>query len=294
MYTNSTGSCNVDIGNQTLFLNSGGSSNTAVGAEAASFSMSGANNTALGFRAMQTATTASFATAVGSNSLINTLNGGNTALGYAAGAGFANGTNSTFIGYNSDASAAGYSNSTCLGYNSRVTASNQVRLGNSSVSSIGGIQDWSNISDGRIKRNIKENVHGLDFIMKLRPVTYTLDLNAIDAILFADGQAVTDKDGNIIPGREESAEMIEAKNTQSKIRHSGFIAQEVEAITKETNFDFSGVDKPGNEKDLYGLRYGEFVVPVIKAIQEQQEIIKSQQQKIDELLRRLEVLENRK
>jgi hypothetical protein len=33
-------------------------------------------------------------------------------------------------------------------------------------------------------------------------------------------------------------------------------------------FDFSGVEKPKNEKDLYGLRYAEFVVPLVKAVQE--------------------------
>ena len=34
------------------------------------------------------------------------------------------------------------------------------------------------------------------------------------------------------------------------------------------NYDFSGVDAPKNNKDLYGLRYAEFVVPLVKAVQE--------------------------
>ena len=29
-----------------------------------------------------------------------------------------------------------------------------------------------------------------------------------------------------------------------------------------------GVDAPQNEHDLYGLRYAEFVVPLVKAVQE--------------------------
>jgi hypothetical protein len=48
------------------------------------------------------------------------------------------------------------------------------------------------------------------------------------------------------------------------------------------NYDFSGVDKPKNENDLYGLRYAEFVVPLVKAIQEQQKIIEKQQQQIED------------
>ena len=38
-------------------------------------------------------------------------------------------------------------------------------------------------------------------------------------------------------------------------------------------YDFSGVDKPKNDKDFYGLRYAEFTVPLVKAVQEQQQII---------------------
>ena len=38
-------------------------------------------------------------------------------------------------------------------------------------------------------------------------------------------------------------------------------------------FDFDGVSAPENETDLYGIRYAEFVVPLVKAMQEQQEMI---------------------
>ena len=54
---------------------------------------------------------------------------------------------------------------------------------------------------------------------------------------------------------------------------TGFIAQEVETAAKATGFDFSGVDKPRNEFGVYGLRYAEFVVPLVKAMQEQQQMI---------------------
>ena len=59
----------------------------------------------------------------------------------------------------------------------------------------------------------------------------------------------------------------------SSIVRTGFIAQEVEAAAKKVGFDFDGVSTPENETDLYGIRYAEFVVPLVKAMQEQQEMI---------------------
>jgi len=52
--------------------------------------------------------------------------------------------------------------------------------GNSSVSSIGGQVDWSTLSDGRFKKDVKEIESGLDFILSLRPATYTVDKQAIN------------------------------------------------------------------------------------------------------------------
>src|SRR6185436_8786135 len=43
---------------------------------------------------------------------------------------------------------------------------------------------------------------------------------------------------------------------------------DVEKAAKELNYDFSGVDAAKNEKGLYGIRYSDFVVPLVKAVQE--------------------------
>src|SRR6476659_8758404 len=51
-------------------------------------------------------------------------------------------------------------------------------------------------------------------------------------------------------------------------KHTGFIAQEVEQAAGKLHYEFSGVDKPKTSDDLYGLRYDEFVVPLVKAVQE--------------------------
>ena len=44
---------------------------------------------------------------------------------------------------------------------------------------LAGYAGWTNFSDGRYKLAVNENVKGLDFVMKLRPVTYRLDMNRL-------------------------------------------------------------------------------------------------------------------
>jgi len=86
----------------------------------------------------------------------------------------------------------------------------------------------------------------------------------------------------------------EANATPSSIdsiSFTGFIAQEVEIAADNCNYDFSGVKKPKTDKDLYGLSYSEFVVPLVKAVQEQQEIINAQQKALELLEKRIAELE---
>ena len=55
-----------------------------------------------------------------------------------------------------------------------------------------------------------------------------------------------------------------------KIRITGFIAQEVNTAAQEVGYDFNGISRPTSERGLYGLNYTQFVMPLIKAVQEQQ------------------------
>ena len=68
-----------------------------------------------------------------------------------------------------------------------------------------------------------------------------------------------------------------------QVLYTGFVAQDVEKAAKSLNYNFSGVDAPKNDKDLYGLRYAEFVVPLVKAVQEQQVLIETLQKEINRL-----------
>ena len=55
---------------------------------------------------------------------------------------------------------------------------------------------------------------------------------------------------------EQKTVYQQSLNRAALHRESGFIAQEVEESAMRTRFTFSGVDKPTNDKALYGLRYG--------------------------------------
>jgi hypothetical protein len=253
LYLNSSGTLNTANGVYALIFNTVGSNNTATGSNAMHFNDSGNDNTADGVMALFSNSTGGSNTATGNAALFsNTEGSNNTAHGYYALVSNNTGSNNTAIGYAAGPNAGNYSNSTAVGNGAVTTAGDQVRIGNSSVASIGGFQAWSNISDQRVKRDIQEKVPGLEFINKLRPVIYHLDVNAIDGFLK-------------VP---ENRRTTNAANAQAAVLHTGLIAQEVEKAATDLGYDFSGVDKPKNKEDLYGLRYAEFTVPLIKAVQE--------------------------
>src|SRR5260221_9699427 len=100
---------------------------------------------------------------------------GNTASGRIALYNNITGNNNSAFGCNSGTISSSFSNTSAMGYNTQTTASDQVRIG-TAVTSIGGPQNWTNTSDGRIKFDVKENIPGLKFISLLRPVTYNKSL----------------------------------------------------------------------------------------------------------------------
>ncbi|MGI8952476.1 MAG: tail fiber domain-containing protein [Chitinophagaceae bacterium] len=295
LYANTTGCGNTANGKDALYGNSTGYSNTANGAGALVNNTTGGNNTANGTYALSANTTGYYNTAVGSFALdATTASDFNTSVGYNAGSIHNNGWNNVFLGANTNVNSAGFYNVIAIGQDVTCTASSQARIGNAATNSIGGYANWTNISDGRVKRNIKQNVPGLQFINMLQPITYNLDLTAADNIVQAQRK---DSAGKIIP---LSNIEITARKAKEQIVYTGFVAQDVEKAAKSMNYDFSGVDAAKNSKDLYGLRYSEFVVPLVKAVQElsvQNDLLKqnnaSQQMQIDELKSMVQALANK-
>jgi hypothetical protein len=272
LVTNSAGNFNVAVGHEALFNNTA-QSLTAVGYQVLYNNSTGIRNAAFGEKAMFGNTSGQDNVGIGASTLFSTTASNyNTAIGPAAGGLFNHGSFNTFVGHSATANGAGYTNSTALGDNTLVTGSNMVRIGNG-VSSIGGPQNWSNTSDARIKTNVRSDIPGLAFIKLLKPVSYNKSYSKENEIK-----------GTINPPP------LAADNNYETTRYSGFLAQEVEAAAKEIGYDFSGVDKPKNEKDLYSLRYSDFVVPLVKAVQEQQTMIEEQMKMIKELQQQNEIL----
>ncbi|WP_276370689.1 tail fiber domain-containing protein [Chryseolinea sp. H1M3-3] len=268
------GNKNTAVGASALVSNRGGG-NTAVGYLALGNNGRGGGNVAMGNNAAQRIALGVQNTAIGSDAMSEYTSGWwNTAVGAGA-LRFGSGSNNVAVGTGSGMTdGSNFENTTAIGAGSTVTASNQVRIGNSSVTSIGGQVSWATLSDGRFKRDIKEDVSGLEFIRQLRPVSYAVDYNAFDKFLR-------------VP---DSLRSQRAKSRQKVVRQTGFVAQEVESLVKKTGYTFAGVEAPKNENDHYSIRYAEFVVPLVKAVQEltekmeaQEKVVEDQQQMIQTL-----------
>jgi len=268
--------------------------NTGIGVGALSATTQ-QNETGVGFHAGYSTTGGYWSTYIGSDAAENETLGYNSVIvGKSA---FCNGTSSstlysgllaiggsaflstttynaegiTGIGYsvNSNTTVIDGGNQTIIGTNISFSGSiiNFVQLGNTSTSSIGGQVDWTNRSDKRIKENIREDVPGLAFIEKLKPISYTFNLGKQDAIT-----------GNKA-GKDPSS--IESRKLAGAKIHTGFAAQDVEEVLDSLGYDFDGLVKPQNGKDLYSLSYGLFTVPLVKAVQEQQATLHNQENEID-------------
>lgn len=288
LWATSTGSSNSALGEGALQANNSGAWNTAVGRWAMHDNTSGHSNSAVGSQALDNNTTGDYNTAMGRFALFGIATQSyNTHVGYYGG----NNTysNSTLLGAAIITNANGYTNFTALGYGTTIDGSNRVRVGNVAVTSIGGFAGWTTLpSDGRFKREVREDVAGLPFILALRPVTYQVDVDGIVAH-FEGSRSAEDRanaDTTMAP-----PEITAAYASKAGIRYTGFIAQEVDRAARAAGFDFSGVDRTTHEDQMMGLRYAEFVVPLVKAVQEQQAVIEQQRLLIQQLTERIDRIE---
>lgn len=312
LYYNNTGLYNTASGHSALLSNTSGGANTALGTDALRSNTIGNNNTANGLGALYNNTTGAYNTASGRGALNsntsgnwNTASGGyalrynttgdtNTATGYAALYFNSTGSHNTANGFYAGYGANGVNFNQCtfvgtLSYptvdrtnvsmfgfgiaDGQCTGDNQVLLGNTGTAQIRAqITSITVYSDARFKLNVKDDIKGLDFIMKLKPVTYNEDPIILHRIWGTPDSLVRNIDHSTI----------------QKQRFIGFLAQDVEKAAKESGFDFPGIDIPKNEKEVYSLRYVDFIMPMVKAIKELNAIIEKQQKEIEELKKIIE------
>lgn len=236
----------------------------------------GRSNVAIGSFAMLNNTMGYRNTVAGDSVMLaNTTGYNNVAVGYLSMFDNTTGNNNTAVGVQSSVGDNAV-NSGAFGFQAAATGSNTIHLGNASVLNIKGQVNFAAISDGRFKRDIQEDVQGLPFIMGLRPVTYHYDVQSLHRHLRPFDHTTAD----VSAGQEQ-------------VVYTGFIAQEVEALSNHIGYTFSGVVPPQTENDTYAIRYAEFVVPLVKAVQEQQAIIDQQNDSILILETQLKELQNR-
>lgn len=200
------------------------SSNTFVGMLAGRVT-TGSANVAVGQGSLDLNTSSQNNVAVGHRALRNTTGPANTAVGDGAGGdylvGTLTGTNNTSLGNAATPST--------------LSVSNQITLGNSSVTSLRcQVTTISALSDIRDKTNVQDSTYGLDLINQLRPVTFDWNMR--------DGAKVGVPD-------------------------LGFIAQELAAV--EDNYDAERLaltlrDNP----DKLEATPGRLIPILVKAIQE--------------------------
>jgi len=262
-YSNTTGADNTFIGIQAGLSNNTTSYNTFVGG-GAGYHNTGAQNTFTGYGAGYYST-GSYNSIYGDFAgFHNTLTGNyNTILGYYAGQTLASGDSNTFVGAYANVGAGGgaYHNCAAFGYGALALGSDKMYFGNATIIGCYNAPNYWG-SDGRFKFNVQENVKGLEFINKLRAITYQMNTQQLDAFIKQNMPQQTDSSGNPVttPVGNYSKSM--------SIVHSGFIAQEVEQAENESGFTSSIVSKPENSNEIYALSYAEIVVPLVKAVQE--------------------------
>jgi len=103
-----------------------------------------------------------------------------------------------------------------------------------------------NTSDARAKKDVYDSDLGLEFIRSLRPVAYKWIIGQYKRQVDENGEEYLEEQPGTRP-------------------HYGLIAQEVKAALGDKDFAGYLYDQ---DTDQHGLRYGEFIAPLIKAIQE--------------------------
>lgn len=103
-----------------------------------------------------------------------------------------------------------------------------------------------NTSDARAKKDVYDSDLGLEFICSLRPVAYKWIIGQYKRQVDENGEEYLEEQPGTRP-------------------HYGLIAQEVKAALGDKDFAGYLYDQ---DTDQHGLRYGEFIAPLIKAIQE--------------------------
>jgi hypothetical protein len=250
---NTTGAQNVAVGLSALEFNTTASFNTAVGVQALRFNTTGANNAAFGKDAAYANTTGTENVAIGDNAMpASTTASNNTIVGRIAGTDITTGGDNTGIGRYSLYGLTTGTGNVGLGdilaggrIFSLTTESNRLIAGHNAVTNAYVKVAWTVTSDARDKADVLDATYGLDFVTKLKPVTFKWD----ERSKYADG----------IPNGTH-------KNNKTQI---GFLAQDVIALEQLLGTSLDDLLVADNEQaENLKITESKIIPALVKAIQE--------------------------
>lgn len=239
---------------------------TIIGANAMNSALTAAYTTIIGADAALSGADYQKTTAVGASAMRKGNHLSSVAVGYWS-APTISSTQCVFVGESSgyrnvqgSVLSGKISNSIAIGYNARINGDNEIQIGSPGQTlyapTIVNIR-----SDGRDKTDIKPMENGLEFVMKLKPVTGYYDRrdSYVDE-LFKD-----------LPAEEREVKISEwwanpekdGSHKENRLRH-WFIAQDVAALESE----YGQLPMVNLKNDTYTLEYATFVPVMVKAIQE--------------------------
>ena len=268
---NHTGQENVIIGNYigtdtTVWADK----NTIVGLKAGQNITKASNNVFIGFKSGLKATEPVGNVGIGHLSPGGLTSGDfdgdyNTVVGYNSLSAITTGNSNSVLGLNAALDITTGSNNLCLGKyagtqwspsGSITTGDNVICLG-SNTSDLYCADTSISSSDQRDKTDIVNFTHGLDWIKKLRPVSYRWDRRSTYATL--------------VDGLPKGLGTPDGSKKEPK-QHLGFLAQEVLAIEQADGFASSRdnmlIVNQTPDETAYGLKYERFIPILVNAIKE--------------------------
>ena len=265
---NSTGNIYKDT---LLFIHNYLLNNTFTGIKAGNLSMaaSAVNNSGFGFHALKALTYGVDNTAVGYEALTNNTNGhSNTAQGSQALVGNIGGEQNTAVGYQALMTNLNGSLNTAVGYKADVLGPNLINataLGANAkvnVSNKVRIGDFNvTVIEGQVPWSFPSDIRIKKNVIPIsRGLDFVMDLKPVEY------QTLTDDRTSF-----------------------GFIAQEIEAMLGD---DYAIITVNNDEQKTLTLRVTDLIAPMVRAIQEQQDIIDRQQQQIEQLQERMQALDS--
>ena len=214
----------------------------------------------------------------GSDNVAENSGSENVFIGNHSGNSNESGNDNVLIGSSADLTEANIDHAVVIGAEGMVSSSNHIKLhtNDSDAGVIEGDINWSVTSDRRFKKYVESDVPGLEMIMRLNPVSYKFD--------YLDYMTHLTQN---LPDSVRQVKLAQYSNAKEESRNqTGFLAQEVEQVCHDIGYEFGGLfkDDPKITTSNYSLAYGVFVVPLVKAVQEQQAIIDDQNKELSSLV----------